>query len=201
GGIAGYSKAMMKHRINKSIEQITLVAANLRTTFGSQHSYSGASSTNVLVKAKIVSDEMIPSGWLAEIQKAGKKSLPGLKATAEFNRIKVRSDSFRNVFGGDFIVGETTGGDFSIEITNIPQEACITLATQDWGRSAGLTGYYVNSAPALYYLFREGVELGCSSYQAENYGAQQCPGDGPMGIDVATEACFNKHNSLTWYFY
>ena len=31
GGIAGYSKAMMKYRINKTIEQITLIAGNVRT--------------------------------------------------------------------------------------------------------------------------------------------------------------------------
>ena len=33
GGIAGYSKAIMKYRINKTIEQITLVAGNVRTFF------------------------------------------------------------------------------------------------------------------------------------------------------------------------
>jgi len=30
-GIAGYSKAMQKYRINKAIEQITLVAGNVRS--------------------------------------------------------------------------------------------------------------------------------------------------------------------------
>ena len=41
GGIAGYSKAMQKYRINKSIEQITLIAGNVRTFFASQGNYVG----------------------------------------------------------------------------------------------------------------------------------------------------------------
>jgi len=45
GGIAGYSKAMMKYRINKTIEQITLIAGNVRAFF--------------IKKAKILPDEMI----------------------------------------------------------------------------------------------------------------------------------------------
>ena len=57
GGIAGYSKAMMKYRINKTIEQITLTAGNVRTFFSSQKNYYDL-STNVIKKAKLVPDEM-----------------------------------------------------------------------------------------------------------------------------------------------
>ena len=42
GGIAGYSKAMMKYRINKTIEQITLIAGNVRTFFAPQRNYRGS---------------------------------------------------------------------------------------------------------------------------------------------------------------
>ena len=41
GGIAGYSKAMQKYRINKTIEQITLIAGNVRTFWGPQKNYLG----------------------------------------------------------------------------------------------------------------------------------------------------------------
>ena len=41
GGIAGYSKAMMKYRINKTIEQTTLIAGNVRTFFAPQKNYIG----------------------------------------------------------------------------------------------------------------------------------------------------------------
>ncbi len=41
GGIAGYSKAMQKYRVNKTIEQITLIAGNIRAFFGPQKNYIG----------------------------------------------------------------------------------------------------------------------------------------------------------------
>ncbi|MBR3501849.1 MAG: hypothetical protein IKO06_02970 [Alphaproteobacteria bacterium] len=41
GGIAGYSKAMTKYRINKAIEQITLIAGNVRAFWGPQNNYIG----------------------------------------------------------------------------------------------------------------------------------------------------------------
>ena len=62
GGIAGYSKAVMKYRINKTIEQITLIAGNVRTFFASQGNYVGlgssADGSKIVQKAKLVPDEM-----------------------------------------------------------------------------------------------------------------------------------------------
>ncbi|MBR3501365.1 MAG: prepilin-type N-terminal cleavage/methylation domain-containing protein, partial [Alphaproteobacteria bacterium] len=63
GGIAGYSKAMQKYRTNKTIEQITLIAGNIRSFFAPQKSYAGLSSYSdtgkaIIKKAKLVPDEM-----------------------------------------------------------------------------------------------------------------------------------------------
>ncbi|MBR3501454.1 MAG: hypothetical protein IKO06_00950, partial [Alphaproteobacteria bacterium] len=63
GGIAGYSKAMQKYRINKTIEQMTLIAGNVRTFFASQGNYEGLDSSTddgrkIIQKAKLVPDEM-----------------------------------------------------------------------------------------------------------------------------------------------
>ena len=57
GGIAGYSKAIMKYRINKTIEQITLVAGNVRTFFANQPDGTG-NNISVMKKAKPIPDEM-----------------------------------------------------------------------------------------------------------------------------------------------
>ncbi|MBR3502110.1 MAG: hypothetical protein IKO06_04310 [Alphaproteobacteria bacterium] len=67
GGIAGYSKAMTKYRINKTIEQITLIAGNVRTFFAPQGNYDGLSSDTtsgkaIIKKAKLVPDEMWEDG-------------------------------------------------------------------------------------------------------------------------------------------
>ena len=48
GGIAGYSKAMTKFKINKSMDQISMLVANIRTLFSGQRNYSGLSNTNAI---------------------------------------------------------------------------------------------------------------------------------------------------------
>jgi Tfp pilus assembly protein PilE len=64
GGIMGYSKAMMRYKINKTIEQITYIAGNVRTTFANQGNYDGltdytSAGLNLIKKAKLVPDEMM----------------------------------------------------------------------------------------------------------------------------------------------
>ena len=49
---------MQKYRINKTIEQITLIAGNIRTFFAPQRSYEGLINDSVIKKAKLVPDEM-----------------------------------------------------------------------------------------------------------------------------------------------
>ena len=110
GGIAGYSKAMMKYRINKTIEQITLIAGNIRTFFAPQRSYDEVGDKTILRKAKLVPDEM----W-------------------DGNNIK-------NVWGGVgniWAESKSSGGDrkaFAIYF-EIEKEACIELITHDWTTS------------------------------------------------------------------
>ena len=61
GGIAGYSKAMHRYRINKYIEQITLIVGNIRAFFAPQGNYAGLDSDTgkaIIKKAKLVPDEM-----------------------------------------------------------------------------------------------------------------------------------------------
>ena len=99
----------MKYRTNKTIEQVTMIATNIRTLFANQNNfyglddqYTGETIISLITKTKIVPEEMITN------------------------------DGLKNVFGGDvFIRGDLNG--FEIRMRGIPQEACITLMTQDWG--------------------------------------------------------------------
>ncbi len=115
GGIAGYSKAMMKYRINKTIEQITLIAGNVRTFFATQKNYDGLDSStddgNTLIKkAKLIPDEMWNDGNIV------------------------------SVFGTDVAIKATTitnspdneNRAFSINIKDVPDEAYISLITYEW---------------------------------------------------------------------
>ena len=132
GGIAGYSKAMQKYRINKTIEQITLITGNVRSFFASQGNYYGLGTHNdtgkaIIKKAKLVPDEMLE-----------------LNADGTINQIN-------NSFGGTVLIEAANksssaderglmpvGGDqkaFVLSFSDIPQEACIELVTQDWSEA------------------------------------------------------------------
>ncbi len=115
GGIAGYSKAMMKYRINKTIEQITLIAGNIRTFFAPQRKYDGVNDLTILRKAKLVPDEM----WSV----CKKNSGNGDELEDCLNNA--------NAFDGNLIIG---GGErsFYLGFSGIPEEACIELISKDW---------------------------------------------------------------------
>ena len=139
GGIAGYSKAMMKYKINKTIEQITLIAGNVRTFFGSQRNYEGltcaylnecdTAGCTVVQKAKLVPDEMIE--YYTSGTHAGK--------------IKM----INNEFGGYLSLQEADSQSFVIKIGSVPQEACVELLSQDWS-SAGIRVIYLGLMDAYY---------------------------------------------------
>jgi len=186
GGIAGYSKAMHKYRVNKAIEQITLIAGNIRAFFGPQKNYIGVdcsgrtcNATNgckgsdggvnsngyptstangcpIIKKAKILPDEMIT------LDSTGKKIT-----------------SITNPFGGVVLldsVDKSTSGDnqaFGINLNDLPQEACIELVTHDWTNA----GAYIIDLVGTYY---EKV---------------------PVDLSIATEVCEDDYeNELSFYF-
>jgi len=115
GGIAGYSKAMQKYRINKAIEQITLIVGNVRSFFAPQNSYEGLSSYPVgqpiIKKAKLIPEEMWEDG------KDQPQTIFGYNFYLEFTDKSKRGDN--RAFEIGYRIGYNT-------------DACIELATQDW---------------------------------------------------------------------
>ena len=127
GGIAGYSKAMHKYRINKTIEQITLIAGNVRTFFAPQGNYDGVhcecnnspcggqssgDGCPVIKKAKILPDEMVVTdnaGLITEIS---------------------------NAFGGNTNLDTYGTRGFYIDYQiAYSEEVCIELISQDWSNT------------------------------------------------------------------
>ncbi|MBQ8671858.1 MAG: hypothetical protein IJ525_04980 [Alphaproteobacteria bacterium] len=113
GGIAGYSKAMRQYRLNKTIEQITLIAGNIRAFFAPQRSYDGLNTYTetgkaIIKKAKLVPDEM----W--------------------------DGDDIKDVWGNEVKLDsseKSSTGDnqaFKISFTYVDYDTCFELLTQDW---------------------------------------------------------------------
>jgi Tfp pilus assembly protein PilE len=126
GGIAGYSKAMMKFKINKTIDQIAMTVTNIRTLYAQQTTYKGLED-KIAYDMGVVDDAMATS------------------KTATSNKLT-------NVFGGNVwintdksgVKGEDSDakGAFVVSLDGLPREACVSIATNDWGSnySSGLLG-------------------------------------------------------------
>ncbi len=128
GGIAGYSMAMSKFKITKTIDQVQTIITNLRTLYASQWTYS-ALNASTAYNMGILTDETYDG-------------TAGL-----------------NPFGGQINFGTGNRGgaanrSFSIEYTELTAEACVKLATADWGAdsSSGLLAITVSggNAPATF---------------------------------------------------
>jgi len=110
GGIAGYSKAMSKYRINKTVEQITLIAGNVRSFFAPQKNYDGLSST-VIRKAKLIPEDM----W--DTNGTGFTNVFGYHVAVHTQNKSNSGD--RQAFYITYRIGDNL-------------EACIELLTHDW---------------------------------------------------------------------
>ncbi len=160
GGITGYSKAMMKYRINKTIEQITLVAGNVRAFSAPQKSYKYFRNSNgnidyqVAKKAKLVPDDM----W-------------------DGNDIK-------NVWGGYFLLDAQMDKVFTISLNKIPLEACIELATHNW-KSISAQGIEV--APSVTSIRNYGGVGNCNQEFPPFHSYIDC--NASMPIEKATQYC------------
>ena len=176
GGIAGYSKAMMKYRVNKTIDQITTLSTNITTLFGNQNDFSGYGQ-NVLIKAKAIPEEMIQyndNGTVKYIKHAlggGVRTINGVAKYKSVNKAQA----------------------IWIHFLGIPQDACITLATQNW-ENDDLIYMQINYISGGMYIDD------CTSSVTDGR-ATQCAKDGPMNVYDATKSCRDGNtNTILWVF-
>ena len=115
-GIAGYSKAMAKYKVNKLTDQVTMTAANIKTTFAGQGDYNGLTN-DVAHSLGVFPEEMDKDCGTSKCKP-------------------------KNAMGGDIEVKVTTSDKYSFDMTvsGITKDACSTLATADWGSAAGFKG-------------------------------------------------------------
>ena len=215
GGIAGYSKAMMKYRINKSIEQISLISQNVRSFFASQRNYAGLYSVidvnsnglSLIKKAKLVPDEMIDEN-----------------NSIKDNDLGATHPIF-NPFGGGVVLwndkygktAEDCGGNdalclesikyFQIIYFRLPQEACVELATQDWGGSAmGLQVMEVYSSETTDLPEEHAACIDDPTGTITDEYIEACPNGTtvpiPVPLDIAVDACNcpNDNCTIMWLF-
>lgn len=179
GGIAGYSKAMLQYKTNKTADQIVQIVSGLRTLYSSQDEYDvscpGAGCA-ILEKGHIAPDEM----W--------------------------EGDNLVNPFGGAVSVQtgdkKATGDNkaFTVSSAGLPREACMALATYDWGSgsSSGLIAVTIGSgaAPDTFASLK-----GCNGAAATPIA---CPNGSnlsvPMPVSTAAGKCGNGSYIMLKFF-
>ena len=171
GGISGYSKAMAKFKLSKAMDQMSMLVANIRTTYASMATYDGLSTI------------VARSYGLASRDMFGPNS--GKTASA-----------LVNAFGGSVLVGATqnngiNGTGFAIVYNGLDREACMSLATADWG-SAGLVGLTVSNAA-------NNTEPTATTTITPGYDTSKLP----VSLATASGSCSAKTaiNSITWVYY
>lgn len=110
GGIAGYSKAMAKYKLNKAQDQIFIIITNVRTYYAGKGGYGGLDNLEA-IKLNIAPSDMLP------------------------NAENTSANGIRSAFGGKVNIKtvDDNVGQFSIEFQDIGTETCISLMSTDWG--------------------------------------------------------------------
>lgn len=165
GGISGYSKAMAKFKLTKAQDQITMLIMNIRTAYATSPGYSGLTDT-VAASYGLVPSEMV----------------------VKDNQDKVTG--LMNAFGGTTTIASVVGADgtndgaFRIAFKGVGKDACISLATSDWGAD-GLAGMSFNDT-------------------ATGSTVTYSPSQLPLSFADATgdTACADdKNNTISWVYF
>ena len=198
GGIAGYSKAMNKFKTNQVADQVSMLIANIKTMYAQQSSYEGLNNVTA-VDMGLVPDELGTTAGRGEAGTGTNKH-----ATQELT----------NSFNGQVYISATTSVKgkndnlaFYIIYTGLSKEACITLATNDWGSSfsSGLIGMQAKGGETANKQHTNAdvadIEMGCDG----GTSGIACAGKSmPMSVTAAADACAcTKGNmcSIFWKYY
>ena len=203
GGIAGYSKAMNKFKTNKVADNVSMIVANIKTMYAQQKTYKDL-TTNSARNMGLIPDELVKKGGTAQNP----------------------TYAYKNAYNGEVEIHaseSTSGGDnkaFVIYFGGLSKEACITLATNDWGSgySSGLIALRAagDSTATSDKTSLNTVHIGDAGAKqttaiassAKGGAAIATPGGGtlkvPMPVSEAAKACAcNLGNtcSITWKYY
>ena len=192
GGIAGYSKAMNKFKTNKVADNVSMLVANIKTLYAQQNSYNGLTNTDA-VSMGLVPDELVVDAAAGTLSNAynGGVTINAANSVGKTTSSTSTDDSLA----------------FTIIFNGLSKEACITLATNDWGSgySSGLIA--IQAADTDQNIDSdEKMTMGCVGEKTASHTA--CPGGTtsavPMDVAEAATACAcNTGNtcSVMWKYY
>lgn len=174
GGISGYSKAMAKYRVNKTLDQISMLVMNIRSLFSASVDYSGLNNA-ISIQMGII---------------------PGDMQTGVAGQIT-------NAYQGRVFIGNPAANntrEFFVEYTGLTQEACVSLATADWGSQAGSGLVSIAVGPTD----NKTPDAAAIPANVFTIGADAAANAIPIGLQYAAAACSNDDdngNIIRWTYY
>ena len=175
GGIAGYSKAMEKFKINKTITAVVQIVSNIKTLYAQQKIYYGlgrVAMPNEEVLKIVVPAEMLDDSLSYKVRHPLNGQL-AIYAT-----------------GGKASEVTETYTAFAVSIKGINKRACSEIASFDWGKNdVGFIGLVVgiNMGNNTGTGFFENCNMGEKSNGLNNHYA--CRKDLPLPKTTAVEWC------------
>lgn len=187
GGIAGYSKAMNKFKTNKLIEQVNMISTNIRTLYSSQKSYEG------LGNGAAIRTGVLPNEMYGDASNVSATDSSATITNAFAGSVKIQPGGVKD---------DADNGAFVISMDKIPEAACVSIATTEWGGDAGggllaieivggTAGVDAASATATDIALVE--PDGDNVYLIEN-------GDLPVSVVNAASACEGAENTIAWKY-
>lgn len=163
GGIAGYSKAMAKFKTSKALDQVSTTVANVRTLYSGQPNYSGL-TTAIAIQMGAIGAEM----------------LSGQSPTS--------ASAAYNAFNGSVTISATTvsgrkNAGFELVFSGLSKEACVQMASSDWGSGSGSGLVSVQAGAAT--------------------AGTTAAGTLPLNLATAASGCNSEGdtNKVTWVYY
>lgn len=168
GGIAGYSKAMFKHKINKTIQDITTISQGIRTLC-----FDGANKCN---------EYPCFSGSI----KTGCSLLKNLNLVPEY-MWDGETNNLINPFGGKMDISFSSTYMY-IEYYGIPQNVCTALATVDWITAT-------SGVSEIRFGYGSPTSVYSKEYAKKNNITLTRENSLPIPIDVVSKVCNENDNN------
>ncbi len=136
GGITGYSKAMAKFKLNRALDQLSILIINIRSAFTGSQSFTGLSNQTA-ISMTVVPSDMLPDG------------------------LGNSNGVIAHALAGTVNIGNTNGGlHFTIRFDGLSSEACTSLASSNF-TDESLESMQINDATA-----HQQVDLPLSAIEA-----------------------------------
>lgn len=191
GGIAGYSKAMQKYRVNKAIDEITTIVTGVQRAYvnerGGELGKYESLNPNLLKNLGIIPEN-------EEIFDC--EELDGYIGSSLGMGNDDKFMCLRNEFAGGISIGNNGWNNdlFALDIVNLPKDICIALASIDWTNFSGFVGILANSlfdgdaGPIFDCLANPNSEESKYIYEPEGR-VGYCAKEGPLPVNIAAIGC------------